>query len=228
VYSLGRPGLWIHHYGANTLNTRLNDGARLTLSQKTDYPWDGRVRITLESIQSKQPFPIRLRIPGWARGATVTINGQPHTAQPKPATYLPINHAWRSGDTIELNLPMAPRLMQAHPRAEQLRNQVAVMRGPILYCLESTDLPPNVNLDNVYLPSDTRLTPQRDTTLAFGTRSLTGQALHRPERDWGADLYRPLANTPLEPLAVKLVPYHAWANRGISTMSVWLPVVLRD
>lgn len=55
---------------------------------------------------------------------------------------------------IELNLPMPARLMQAHPKAEQLRNQAAVMRGPLLYCLESKDLPEGIDLRNVYIPDD--------------------------------------------------------------------------
>jgi hypothetical protein len=118
--------------------------------------------------------------------------------------------------------------MQAHPKAEQLRNQVAVMRGPVLYCLESPDLPDEVELSTVHLPSDVSLEPEPAADLPFGILALKGRALVRPEPSWEGALYRKLGDHPLEPLDVRLIPYFAWSNRGPSAMSVWLPVVLKN
>ena len=96
-----------------------------------------------------------------------------------------MKRAWRSGDVIELNLPMPVRLMQAHPKAEQLRNQVAVMRGPMLYCLESKDLPNDIDLNNVYIPGEIRLKPQTAADLPFGIVALKGEAMYRAESSLG-------------------------------------------
>ncbi len=120
---------------------------------------------------------------------------------------------------------MPVRLMQAHPKAEQLRNQVAVMRGPMLYCLESKDLADECDLDNVYIPDDLQLDGQAVDDLPFGIVTLTGKALYREEPSWTGDLYRKVERHPMKPLPIRMIPYFAWANRGPSSMSVWLPVV---
>ena len=224
-YSRDEQGIWIHHYGGNTLDARLANVKRLKLIQKTNYPWDGKIVVLLQEVDSAEPFAIRVRIPGWATGATVAINGAPPANAPVAGQYLFMKRAWRSGDEIELNLPMPVRLMQAHPKAEQLRNQVAVMRGPMLYCLESKDLADECDLDNVYIPDDLQLDGQAVDDLPFGIVTLTGKALYREEPSWTGDLYRKVERHPMKPLRIRMIPYFAWANRGPSSMSVWLPVV---
>ena len=224
-YSRDETGLWIHHYGANTFDGRLADGSRFKLTQKTQYPWDGKIAISMDEVETSSPVAIRLRIPGWASGATATLNRTPPANAPAAGQYLVMKRDWRPGDVIELNLPMPARLMQAHPKAEQLRNQVAVMRGPMLYCLESKDLPENVDLNNVCVPDDIQLKPVAADDLPFGIVAMEGNALHRSESPWSTELYRKLEPRSVEPLKMRLIPYFAWANRGPSAMSVWLPVV---
>ena len=224
-YSRDEQGLWIHQFGGNTLDATMADGKRLQLTQKTDYPWDGKIVVSLDAVDAAEPFAIRLRIPGWATGATASVNGTPAANAAVPGQYLFMKRSWRSGDAIELNLPMPGRLMQAHPKAEQLRNQVAVMRGPVLYCLESKDLPEGVDLNNVYVPEDIQLKPTAAAELPFGIVSLTGEAFYRQEPAWNTDLYREVARISAEPLSIRMIPYFAWANRGPAAMSVWLPVV---
>jgi DUF1680 family protein len=223
-YSRDDEGLWIHHYGGNEFTGRLAGGRRLKLTQRTRYPWDGAISIALDEVAAEGQFLIRLRIPGWATGATATVNGKPSTEAPEPGRYLSMRRGWRSGDVIGLHLPMPVRLMQAHPKAEQLRNQVAVTRGPVLYCLESTDLPANRDLNNVLLPDEVKLDPAPAEGLPFGITALEGEALYRAEPPWGEVLYRGVEPRPLERLGIRLIPYFAWANRGPSAMSVWLPV----
>ena len=140
----------------------------------------GLVELYRETGQQKyldcaKPFAIRVRIPGWATGATAAVNGVASANAPVAGQYLFMKRPWQSGDVIELNLPMPVRLMQAHPKAEQLRNQVAVMRGPLLYCLESKDLPEGLDLNNVYIPDDLQLDAQAADDLPFGIVALDGQ-----------------------------------------------------
>jgi DUF1680 family protein len=224
-YSLSEGGIWIHHYGGNEFSCSITPDANLNLEQRTEYPWDGKIEITMREVVGG-PFFIKARIPGWVEAASIKVNGAQVDTDVKPGTYATIERNWAAGDTIEIDLPMPARLMHAHPRAEQLRNQVAVMRGPVLYCLESIDLPGDVDLNGVYIPSDISLSPVPASDLPFGIRALQGEGVYRREAPWKAELYRGLQPVSLESIPLRLVPYFAWANRGPSAMSVWLPVRL--
>jgi len=226
VYSVDNEGLWVHHYGGNEARLELGAGEAFGLAQETDYPWDGRIALTIRAAPERS-VAVRLRIPGWAEGAGVTVNGRPAGSATAPGAYARVERVWAAGDRIELELPMPVRLMQAHPKVEHCRGQVAVRRGPILYCLESPDLPEGIDLDGVLAPSDADLRPAPAPDLPFGIRVLQGQFLHRCEEPWEGQLYRPLAPHPPAPVPVRLIPYFAWANRGPSTMSVWLPAAMR-
>lgn len=219
-YSVCEHGVWIHHYGSNEFSY----GDDLALEQKTDYPWDGRITITVHQAPNRTFF-IKLRIPAWAKSASVKVNG---VSLPAPSNvYVKAERKWSAGDVVEIDLPMHVRLMEAHPKAEHLRNQVAIMRGPILYCLESVDLPNEIDLNNVYIPTDIALRPVPAAGMPFGIQALEGTALYRRDDPWDENLYRPLAPFQMESIPIRLIPYFAWANRGPSAMSVWLPVCVK-
>ena len=220
-YSVSDDALWLHHYAENTLSTDLPDGSHIELSQKTDYPWDGTVRLTIDAVDGGE-FSLRLRIPGWAEGASLTVNGAAVDTELVPGIYAEVRRSWQVGDVVELVLPMEARLMGAHPLVEECRNQVAVLRGPVLYCLESHDLPEGMSTNELLLPRDIELTARHDPDLLGGVTVLEGIAQRLRQDDWSDTLYRPLSKAPLEPVPVRLVPYYAWANRGIGEMTVWM------
>jgi DUF1680 family protein len=226
-YAYGRSAgaVWVHLYGAGTLDTEVAPGSRLRLSQETDYPWDGRVTIRIEEAP-RTPLSIRLRVPGWADGATLTVNGRPwpHTGPLEPASYVDVQRAWQPGDVAELTVPMRVRCLQAHPLVEEARNQVAFQRGPIVYCLESLDLPDDVRLLDVAVPGKLEMTSRFDPTLLGGVAVLEGRAEATRERPWGGALYRERRREVSKAIDIRLIPYYAWANRGRSEMSVWLPI----
>lgn len=226
AYSLADDGLWVHIYGGNALQTRLADGSPLALSQESDYPWDGQIRLTIAEAPAR-PFAVHLRIPSWiasqADDVTVRVNGEPVAARPQPGSYFEVRRTWSAGDTIELVLPLAVQLVEAHPLVEEARNQVAVMRGPVVYCLETVDTP-GVALSEVYLPSDVNLAPVRGADLLDGLTVLQGEACRIPAGDWSGRLYRPAGHKAAEKLPITLIPYHAWTNRGPTEMSIWLPM----
>ena len=114
--------------------------------------------------------------------------------------------------------------MQAHPLVEEARNQVAVRRGPIIYCLESTDLPKDVRVSEVEVPGEIVLRPRFDPALLGGVTVLEGRAQARPEADWSGALYRALDTSAPRAIYLRLIPYYAWANRGRSEMTVWIPL----
>jgi DUF1680 family protein len=119
---------------------------------------------------------------------------------------------------------MPVRLMEAHPLVEETRSQVAVQRGPIVYCLESPDLPDGVRVQDVVLPADGELSARFAADLLQGVAVIEGNVIVNASESWDGKLYRPLQPGRGRQTAVRFIPYYAWSNRGPSEMSVWLPV----
>ncbi len=215
--------VWVNLYGASVLDTRLPGGAKIVLEQHTDYPWEGQVGITIRSTAA-QRFSLMLRIPGWASSAAVTVNGAAAGVEARPGEYCAITRAWSAGDTVEIEFPMAPRLLEANPFVEETLNQVAVQRGPVIYCLESADLPAGVRILDIHIPANIELRPRIDTHL-LGERVavLEGQARRIPRGEWSRRLYRALQDPEAEKIDIRLVPYYAWGNRAEGEMTVWIP-----
>jgi DUF1680 family protein len=210
-------------FGNSTLTTTLPNGQAISLRQQTDYPWDGKVTITIEKAPP-EPWGIMLRVPGWAAGADVTVNGPATEATAHSGTYLAVRRRWSPGDVIEMSLPMEVVFLRANPLVEETRNQVAVMRGPMVYCLESTDLPEGVNIADVAVNPYGQWTPEHKPELLGGITVLTGDAIVSAAQDWAGRLYRRMDLSEQKRIRVQLIPYYAWANRGPSQMAVWLPI----
>jgi len=225
-YSMDDSGVWVHHYGGSKVNVTLASGRPFSFEQVTEYPWNGEVRIVIAEAPTAE-VKLRLRIPGWSSGATIAVNGQPMNAAPQHG-YATVGRVWRAGDTLTLVMPMQSQLIVADPRVEETRNQVAVMRGPVVYCVESQDLPSGVKVPDVYLSQYATFKPSRGLAdskepLAASVVSLKGRGLGLQSDNW-TSLYRPLGNASLRAFDLTLIPYFAWSNRGKSAMSVWLPV----
>lgn len=223
VYSQSHDSLWIHLYGSSRLNATLADGSALALRQSTDYPWDDQVTITIDQAPARE-LSLMLRIPGWARNAAASINGAAVDQELTPQRYARLQRVWQAGDTVSLRLPMAPRLVKAHPKAEEIRNHVAVMRGPLVYCLEGVDLPDDVSILEVQAPRDMALQARREDDLLGGLTVVKGQARRVQESNPSQALYFDAGQEQEAALDVTLIPYYAWNNRGISEMTVWLPL----
>ncbi len=222
AYGLSDDAVWLHLYGSNVLKTELPDGSRLGLTQKTDYPWQGRVTITVDDAPG-EPIALKLRIPGWAPSATIRVNGKPMDVPLTPGKYTALRRQWSQGDVVELELPMEVVLVEAHPLVEQCRNHVAVMRGPVVYCLEAVDLPGGVKIDDVRLPRDSDWKVRHATDLLAGVTVLETSGLALPAVS-DAGLYRGVPGEPAQDVRLRLIPYYAWCNRGRSEMAVWLPL----
>ncbi len=222
LYSATDAGLWLHLYGSNSVSATLTDGSAIALTQQTDYPWDDVARITIDAAPAHE-VSLMLRIPGWCDSAALSINGEASEAPLEPASYIELRRAWKSGDIIELRLPMRPRLIKAHPKAEEIRNHIAVMRGPIVYCLEGVDLPDDVSILDVYAPDEMCLTAKREDDLLGGVVTINGAARHITERNGSNALYLEAGKEQEADLDITMVPYYAWNNRGINEMTVWLP-----
>jgi uncharacterized protein len=222
AYSKTNDAVWMNLYGSNRLSTTLGDHD-LKLSQQTNYPWDGHVQITMEACPANE-LSLILRIPGWADKATIKVNGLAANPKAKPGTYAQLRRVWKAGDIVELQLPMSVRLIEANPLVEETRNQVAIKRGPIVYCLESPDLPKDVRVPDVSIRADAKFSAHYDADLLNGVTVIEALVIAKPTGDWDGKLYRTLADSREREVKARFIPYCAWANRGQSEMSVWLPV----
>lgn len=228
AYSLTEDGLWVHLYGSNKLDTLTADGGSLRVTQESNYPWDGKITLTIDQ-PSALIKALMVRIPGWGKGATVAVNGETMGATVEPGTYCRIERAWSAGDVIVLDLPLPVRLLQSHPLVEETRNQVAVMRGPVVYCLESIDLPDGVRPNAVALARNSQFTVEvaeiPGEPLA-GIPALVGTGFVREARAvWAGQLYQELVAAATNAIPIKLIPYYAWDNRGNAEMTVWVDLV---
>ena len=152
------------------------------------------------------------------------VNGEP--------TGLSITRKWKKGDVIELTLDMPVRLVEANPLVEEAKNQVAVMRGPIVYCLEGQDvgLPSGTtagrpHINDITIPADIRFTEVPIEIARNKMLALDGEAFVSNEHTWDNNtLYRTLRRPTVKKVKIRLIPYYAWDNRGIDDMSLWLNV----
>jgi len=224
AYSVAENGVAVNLYGGNELATKLQDGSDIELKQETDYPWDGAVKITIESCKDT-PFEMMLRIPEWAAETTLRVNGKDDGVEITPGKYATIAREWQAGDVVELNMPMKVRLLGGHPRIEEVRNQAAIKRGPVVYCVESPDLPDGTDILDVYLPSDIELAAEYEPDFLGGMTTLSGKVLLRGDQK--AAMYATLKQPDWKEIETRFVPYYAWSNRGEAEMTVWMPIVWR-
>jgi DUF1680 family protein len=227
VYALSPDTVWVHLYAASRLDSRWLDGTPIRLRQETDYPWAGAVKLVIEDAPARD-VTVKLRVPGWLTSEAVTlrVNGQPVGGAFKPGTYAAVQRTWRKGDVVELDLEFKPAFWEANPLVEETVDQVALKYGPLVYCIESNDLPAGVRLQDVAVsfaaPATFTATRERIGQTPVLTLTFDGLALQRPAWD-PARLYRPVTERTPRPVKLKAVPYYAWGNRGDTEMSVWLP-----
>lgn len=224
AYNTSKKGVWVNLYGSNELKTKLIDGSEIALSQKTNYPWDGNIKITVEAVKKNKELSLMLRIPGWANEASLKVNGEVIEANFESGSYFDLKRKWKKGDVVELDLPMTTQLITANPNIEETYNQVAVKRGPLVYCTESIDLPEGVAINEVVIPQNIVLEPRFDSDLLSGINVLEGEVEVYQNSDWSNTLYKPLEQKELKKTKIKMIPYYAWNNRGTTNMSVWMPL----
>ena len=228
LYAYRGDTIYVNLYAASTANIETEGSGTVTLVQDTRYPWDGTVRITVTPDRTRT-FPIKIRIPGWARNeavpsdlyrfaaatdepVTLAVNGEALAAAAEDG-YATITRPWKGGDVIALTLPMPVRRIVAHEQVEADRGRVALQRGPIVYAAEWPDNP-NGKVRNIVLPSSARLTSEFRPNLLRGVQVIKGRAL-----GLSYDAQGNVRKTEQDFLAI---PYATWANRGRGQMIVWL------
>ena len=219
VYAQGKHGFFVNLYASGSAKLSTPSGTAVEIKQETDYPWDGKVRVSLEVFENSGKvgwFQLDLRIPDWCEGATIKLNGKPLDMEINPNHnrlqngYAKLCRYWNVDDkghrqnnrpdVIELDLPMPVRRIEAHPRVKDDVGRVAIQRGPLVYCFEGVDNPGGVR--NIVLARDPQFTTE-----------------HRPDLLGGVTVIRCTDRTGRQLTAV---PYYAWNHREPGEMAVWV------
>jgi uncharacterized protein len=227
MYSTSQEGIWVHLYHNSTLNLNLEDGTAMTCQQRTRYPWDGEVTLSIDPTK-KRTFTLYLHIPEWCQQAMVLVNEEAEAGSAKSGSYHAITREWKRGDMVTLKMAMPVQAVHANPRLRENLGCVAIQRGPLVYCLEGVDQP-DMSIFDVYMPLDP-VDPSRGFSARMEPETLGGVVVLKKD----VLTYRPaLTEQPLylnSPFSgpttsalVTMIPYYAWANRGKSTMQVWIP-----
>ena len=202
VYGVSDDALWVNLYMGGEAKLELSHKP-VTVRQETGYPWDGTVKLTL-GLEKSLRSEIRLRIPDWCPGFTVSVNGEEYTAELEKG-YAVLEKRWRDGDEIALKLEMEPKLVQADPRVLEDVGMRAVQRGPLVYCIEEADN--REGFDALALREDSELSCSFNPGKLGGIVEITAEGVENP---------------------LHFIPYYAWDNREAGRMKVWVPLEEAD
>ncbi len=229
VYATSDAGVYVNLYGANQASITLGNGKRIDMSQKTSYPWEGNIELTV-TPESKQEFSIMLRIPGWVdnrpvpsdlytymnadeKKIVIKINGEVQNA-PIEKGYAVLARKWEPGDVIQLTLPMEVHKNKANDKVEADINHLSVERGPIVYCAEFADN--NGAVLNYVLKSGDEFAVSPAPALFDGVNLLKGH-VDRVVADKNYEVIKSVKDS------LTLIPYYARSHRGNGEMTVWFP-----
>lgn len=214
LYGESEEGLYVHQYAAGELDWH---GTRVT--EKTKYPWEGAVEIAVDPPAPKE-FTLFVRVPEWSATSHAAVNGSP--LEPKPGAYLPIRRNWKRGDTVRLTFDMTPRMITANPRVRDNVGKAAVMRGPLVYCLEGLDQG-GIDLADVGLSSFNEFRKEWRPNLLGGVMVLKHLGAQAVKPSTGEALYHSLTKRATRRADLFLIPYYTFANREPAPMQVWIP-----
>ena len=216
LYSVDGDKLYVHLYAAGSVRAAVC-GQPVTLRVATDYPWDGKIDLT---VDADAEFALKLRVPGWCHGFTLSVNGAAFSAQPEEG-YVTLARRWQAGDAVSLTLDMPVRLIRANPRIPEDAGKVAVARGPLVYCLEEADNGPGlhrITLDGVQAKD---FAAEWQLDMLGGIVALTSPGWRESDAGWDA-LYSDTADITRERATLTWIPYYAWCNRTPGEMRVWI------
>lgn len=217
LYTVSEGGEIIVHLYAQSTTTFDLEAHRVILHQRTAYPWDGQVRIEVE-VEEASEFGLNLRIPGWCKEAHLSLAGEEIPLHTRNG-YANVRRLWASGDTLVLNMAMPVERIYAHPSVRAASGDVALKRGPLVYCLEATDQ--RSPLHQMRLSRQAPLSTDVAGQALAGLRLITGTVSALQIDDWSDTLYRTTPPLTHEQTLIA-IPYYAWEEREAGEMRVWI------
>lgn len=229
IYAQDKNNLYINLFAGNTAEIKL-PATTVSLTQQTDYPWDGKNEITVNPAKTAA-FTLRIRIPGWAldqpvpgdlyhvqnvtaKPVVILLNGKPYPYKMEKG-YAVFTRTWKKGDKLVMDLPMEVEKVLANDQVKDDKDRFALQRGPLMYCLEGPD-----NLDsavqNIVVDKNAAVKAVYKPDLLNGVTVLEMPGSSTKRQENSDELIHSEQN-------VTAIPYYAWANRGPSDMTVWIP-----
>lgn len=222
AYAVRERDVYVNLFVAGTAEVDVQ-GEAVTVTQATNYPWDGVVEISVKAPKDIGPVRLRVRIPGWARGevlpgrlywfsdeqaneAASSIGDGPESLVEDAIDkdgYLTIDRDWTDGAVLKLRLPMPVRRVLADERVKEDRGRVALQRGPLVYCVEHPEFSDG-KVSKVWVAEDAAISTSENSELCGGVTTLV----------W---------KNPGDDRQYTAIPYYSWAHRGPGEMAVWLP-----
>jgi DUF1680 family protein len=223
IYAQAPGSLYVNLFVQSSSTIQLDKKLPVTISQETQYPWDGQVKITV-SPEKASSFALRLRIPGWVQNQPVpgdlysyisaevspylvTVNGEKVLFKEENG-YAVISREWKQGDEVNYSLPMNIHRVEANQQVVENAQKVAIERGPIVYCLEGKDNGPE--LMKLALADTAKLSATFAPETLSGVVTISGEATVT-------------GNKVVKSQKITAIPYFVWDNRGVNEMKVWLP-----
>ncbi|MCC6723605.1 MAG: glycoside hydrolase family 127 protein, partial [Saprospiraceae bacterium] len=211
IYSQSAETIYVNLYASSSAEIGLA-GSDFTISQKTDYPWDGKITVTLQPEKATEAT-LKFRIPSWVRKEpmpgglynyrskrilvpTIYVNGKMVEARGMDH-YFTVKRTWEKGDLVELNFPMPVQMVVADERLKDDIGKVALERGPLVYAIEEVDN--KANFDEIKIAPTDKFEVKNEPNLLGGVVTLSNKK-------------------------IKAIPYNAWSNRGVGKMKVWVPM----
>ncbi len=226
IYGVKNNDLYINLFMPNTASLDLN-GKGITLTQETNYPWDGNIRIKIDKGSSD--MNMKVRIPGWVRNFPVPGNLYSYADNATPEYsvkvngntvkgalqngYLVIPKKWKKGDVVDINFEMPVRTVKANEKVKDDRGKLAVERGPLVYCAEWRDN--DYNIHTTLLNKNPKFDVGDFVDELGGIRKLSTNVQSLGYTDSG--------ELKVNSHLLTLIPYYAWAHRGEGDMTVWIP-----
>lgn len=197
IYGVSDNALWINLYIGN--NAEIKTGKdNFFISQETDYPWNGTVKLSINSLKKPIKKEIRLRIPEWCKQYSIAINGKKLENIPVEKGFAVIDRKWHNSDNLTLTLDMPIEVVEDDPRVKENIGKRAIQRGPLVYCMEGAD---NLLFDELKLSSNSEYDSTFTPSLLNGITTIKAVTGNQ---------------------TITLIPYYSWDNREAGQMKVWI------
>ena len=227
IYAVKEKSVYVNLFLSNKSNLTVG-GRKVTLSQTTDYPWNGDITISVDKNATGQ-FAMKIRIPGWVRnqavpsdlyqytdnkrpGYSISVNGQTMGYVAEDGYYV-VDRKWRKGDKVQIHFDMEARTVRANHKVEADRGMIAVERGPLVYCVEHPDNP--FDIMGVLVNQEPHFT--------LGKGEIAGTPILTLMTDAQTLNFNKQGRLETQDQRLTLIPYYAWCHRGSGKMRVWLP-----
>jgi DUF1680 family protein len=217
IYATAAESVYVNHHigGEATLEV---DATTVELTQETEFPWEAATRLTV-TPEDPATFELALRIPEWCAGVDITVAGDSHDAT--PGEFFKIEREWEPGDEVIFDAEFPVQFLRSHPAVRETAGDVAVQRGPIVYCVEGTDSP--YPLHQVQLDPAGEVETHHDSNLLDGVTTVGVPAILPDTSSWSdGELYNPDSATGKRRMTLRAIPYYGWANRGEDEMRIWI------